>query len=211
MAPSSRRRNLVKNNKHWISLAVAVFVLACGSGWAAPFAKKVTYTQPDGTVITLFGQGDEFYAEFETLDGYAVVFTPATKTYHYAKLSADGTELKPVGPPVGQVDPAQLGLTKHQRVKTDARRKQAQERFRQWDQAMLLTERWQATKAAWRQAEADAAATGGPVLAPPGSTTSGGFQRRPGDNSAGGNRQLLQRHQLHRLRQQRLRPAIFLG
>jgi len=43
---------------------------------AAPFAKRFSFTQPSGIRIELWGQGDEFYAVFETLDGYTVVFEP---------------------------------------------------------------------------------------------------------------------------------------
>ena len=34
----------------------------------------------------LWGQGDEFYAVFETLDGYTVIFNQQTRAYEYAGL-----------------------------------------------------------------------------------------------------------------------------
>jgi len=78
-----------------IGTAIVCLLLGClsVSSLAAPFAENIPYTQPDGTSIVLFGQGDEFYADFETLDGYTVVFNPQTKAYEYADLSADGNEL----------------------------------------------------------------------------------------------------------------------
>ena len=72
-------------------LAAALIAFAAASGFAAPFAQKIPYTQPDGTQIEIWGEGDEFYAVFESLDGYTVVFDPATKTYQYAQLSPDGS------------------------------------------------------------------------------------------------------------------------
>ena len=50
------------------------------SVWAAPFAKRIPFVQPDGTAIELWGQGDEFYAVFETLDGYTVVYDQDRKS-----------------------------------------------------------------------------------------------------------------------------------
>ena len=72
----------------------------------APFAKKIPFTQPDGTQIVLWGQGDEFYAVFETLDGYTVMFNQQTKAYEYAGLSADGDQLISTGVAVGQGNPS---------------------------------------------------------------------------------------------------------
>lgn len=67
-------------------LMLGLGVLAAVSSFAAPFAQKVPFTQPDGTQIELWGEGDEFHAVFESLEGYTVVFDPATKTYYYALM-----------------------------------------------------------------------------------------------------------------------------
>ena len=46
---------------------------------AARFDGQIfTFTQPDGTPIQLRGWGDQYYAVFETLDGYTVAKNPAT-------------------------------------------------------------------------------------------------------------------------------------
>lgn len=153
---------------------LALLVIGVVAGQAAPFAERVTFTQPDRTQIELYGQGDEFYAVFETLDGYTVAFVPATKTYHYAKLSPDGNTLQPVGPPVGKVDPSQLGLTKHQRLSPATRRQQARTRQQEWEAAMDVSRRWEALKARQRQlAAGEASGTDVGVLSPPSSTTTG--------------------------------------
>ena len=87
---------------------------------AAPFAKRIQFPQPDGTKITLWGEGDEFYALFETMDGYTVTFNPATKAYHYAAVAVDGSSLVPTGLQVGEGDPAARGLAKHVRIRPAA-------------------------------------------------------------------------------------------
>jgi M6 family metalloprotease-like protein len=143
--------------------------------FSAPFEERFTFTQPDGTKIELWGKGDEFHAVFETLDGFSVVFNPADKAYHYAKPSPDGSELKPVGPPVGKGDPVKLGLDKHHRISKAAREKQVNERFQRWDLGMQITDRWTKHKEALRLAEAGVAQPqiNGPEPSPPSSTTTG--------------------------------------
>ena len=118
----------------------------------APFAEEVPFTQPDGTQITLWGQGDEFHAVFETLDGYTVMFNQQTRAYDYAALSADGDQLVSTGVAVGQGSPSALGLKPHLRINPEAARKQAAERFARWDQAMGISQRWNALKAEQRAA-----------------------------------------------------------
>ena len=88
-----------------LCFSLALLFLAT-SATAAPFAKNIQFVQPDGTAIELWGQGDEFSAVFETLDGYTVVFDPAQKAYFYATLSADGSDLIPSSLEVGKGDPA---------------------------------------------------------------------------------------------------------
>ena len=156
---------------HRTALALVVGLLGVAPLSAAPFAETISFTQPDGTSIELWGQGNEFYAIFETLDGYSVVFDPTTKTYLYARLSADGNELVSTGVPVGKGDPKNLGLAKHLRIKPEAVKRQVAERHRQWDQAMEVSTRWNELKAFRRQA--DLAAESGQAMAPPSFTTTG--------------------------------------
>ncbi|MFH0938004.1 MAG: M6 family metalloprotease domain-containing protein [Planctomycetota bacterium] len=151
-------------------VVMALFCLWPGWLWAAPFAEKIPFTQPDGTQIELWGEGDEFYAVFETLDGYTVVFDPATRAYHYAILSPDGNELVASGTLIGKGNPAILVMAKHLRIKPEARKKQSAERRNQWEQATGTSARWQQLKAARRQAEL---AAGVSHRAPPSSTTTG--------------------------------------
>ena len=149
-----------------------LIALAAVSSFAAPFAQKIPYTQPDGTQIELWGEGDEFYAVFESLDGYTVVFDPATKAYQYAQLSPDGSALLPTGSLVGKDDPATLGLAKHLRITPEAVKEQAQQRYQQWDQETGTSQRWAALKAARQKADA-AAHEDMAINAPPNYTTIG--------------------------------------
>ena len=114
---------------------------------AAPFAKRIAFTQPSGAAIVLWGRGDEFYAVFETLDGYAVVFDQTQHAYCYAQLSPDGAQLVSTGTQVQSATGTALGLTPHLRINAAAIRQQVSERFARWDQGMQVTERWSALKA----------------------------------------------------------------
>src|SRR5437868_2228456 len=75
------------------ALLLVVEALAAGtSTHASPFRNlQVPFTQPDGARIKVIGSGDEFYAVFETADGFTVSFHETLKAYCFAKLAADGT------------------------------------------------------------------------------------------------------------------------
>ena len=135
------------------ALAVALlFAVVAGPprAAAAPFAKQITFTQPAGDVIALWGRGDEFSAVFETLDGYSVVFDQAQRAYCYAQLSPDGSALVSTGVQVQSATGASLGLTPHLRISAAALRTQIGERYTRWDNAMKVSERWAALKALTR-------------------------------------------------------------
>ena len=139
---------------------------------AAPFAKTFLFDQPDGTAIKFWGEGDEFYAVFETLDGYSIVFDHASKAYVYASRSADGTELIPTNVQVGTGDPRALGLEKHLRMNSESAKAQAKNRFQRWDKGTRSSERWREKKASMQSA-ALASASGLIAMSPPSFTTTG--------------------------------------
>jgi M6 family metalloprotease-like protein len=162
------------NRRAWLLLAA----MMSGVAQAAPFDTTILYRQPDGTEISLHAAGDDFHADVETLDGYSVVFDPATKAYRYAVLSPDGTDLVPSGVMVGRGAPGALGIARHLRAAPETRRARARLRQTRWEEALEIGPRWEALKAARRQADAAAAAGtaedgGGVVLRPPSSTTTG--------------------------------------
>src|SRR5512133_361906 len=84
----SKLQRLVKDS---VRLMIAAFLIAnTPLVFPAPFTEQISFTQPDGTQIQLNGHGDEFYAVFETLDGYSVVFDRGSKAYCYATAAVDG-------------------------------------------------------------------------------------------------------------------------
>ena len=87
-----------------------------------PFVnERMTLTNPDGSTIEVIGTGNQFYAHFETIEGYTVVKDPQTGFYAYAKASADNSQLVPVeNGIVGKADPESLQLEKHIRVPGEA-------------------------------------------------------------------------------------------
>ena len=91
-----------------------------------PFLEEeFTFTNPDGSVIQVKGTGNQYYAVFETLDGYTVVQNPDTGFYEYATLSSDKNQLVPTGAQVGEADPQSLGLQRHIRIRHDSAKRQA--------------------------------------------------------------------------------------
>ena len=108
-----------------VKIFLLLSILSVAGLWAAPFNKSFTFKQPDGTVAVLNGRGDEYYAEFFTQDGYAVVYDKMLRGYAYARVSADGTELLSTGVLVGKADPVALGLKKNEQISRDAAREKA--------------------------------------------------------------------------------------
>jgi M6 family metalloprotease-like protein len=151
--------------------AVAVLLAVCAPQLsAAPFAKTIEFTQPNGEVVQIWGQGDDFYAVFETLDGFTVVFDQNLRAYVYADLNADATELVSTGVPVGAPRPA--ALQPHLRINRAAAAALAGARQQEWEQQTGIRDRWNALKMERRTLEQDLLS--GPVtLAPPSHHTVG--------------------------------------
>lgn len=113
--------------------------------WAAPFSTFVQFTQPDNEQITLWGEGDEFHAVFETTTGYTVVFDPQQQAYFYATRAADGKRLLSTGVHAHKQPPQSLG--RHLRIDRDAVAAAAKARHTQWDAETGLSKRWSLLKA----------------------------------------------------------------
>src|SRR5688500_3638694 len=88
-----------------------------------PFVKeRFTFTNPDGSTFEVIGSGNQFFAHFETDDGYTVVKDLQSGFYTYAETS-NGTSLLPVkNGIVGKADPRSLNLKKHVGVSASAAR-----------------------------------------------------------------------------------------
>jgi len=151
-----------------VVLMLAVF--AAQQSKAAPFSETVEFTQPNGQLIQVQGHGDEFFAIFETLDGYTVMFDVASKAYVYAELNADGSALVSTGVQVGQNRPA--ALPQHLRINQAAVVQQAKARQLIWEQRTGIRDRWDALKLERRTFESSLSE--GPIaMAPPSHTTLG--------------------------------------
>ena len=124
---------------------------SCGA--YGPGGMDIQWTQPDGSKLSLRVYGDEFYGRTETLDGYTVVFDPATMAYHYATLSRDGDEFQSTGKAVGKADPKALGLQKGLRINPASRAAKAQKSHQALEAVVKQQERWEAVKAASRKYE----------------------------------------------------------
>jgi hypothetical protein len=134
-----------------------LLLLAALAAPAAPFRDlPVSFTQPDGTPIELRGSGDEFYAVFETLDGYTVLFDQTLGAYCFAQAGSGGY-LVSSGVEVQRGDPASLGLPKRLREAPAVRLQQVRDRRQLWEEATQVGQRWKERKAALQQFEAQSA------------------------------------------------------
>ena len=94
---------------------------------STPFVnEEFTFTNPDGSTVHVRGSGNQYYAVFETLDGYTVVQDPETGFYKYATLAEDGHALVPTRQAPGEVDPQSLDLRPHLRPSPERARQEAQ-------------------------------------------------------------------------------------
>ena len=144
--------------------------------FSAPFDRMITFTQPDGGVISVHGWGDEFHATFETVEGYTVLFDHAQQAYVYATVSADGTLLEPSTWIVGRDDPQLQGLRKHLRGDPKTIKEAALKRFRKWDTVTRNSARWREQKRAanLRLSAATSTTASAPIaLSPPAFTATG--------------------------------------
>jgi M6 family metalloprotease-like protein len=157
----------------WAALLLVMtlgHVCSPACSFAAPFAEYIEFTQPDNKKVTLWGEGDEFHAVFETTTGHTVVFDPQQKAYFYAERSSDGKCLISTGVLAHQLVPH--GLAKHVRMDRDAVAITARARRKKWDIETELSVRWSRLKsqALGTSTETDSA---GPQFSPPSYTTIG--------------------------------------
>jgi M6 family metalloprotease-like protein len=142
---------------------------------AARFDGQIfTFTQPDGTPIQLRGWGDQYYAVFETMDGYTVTKNPATGYWEVARLAPDGSALEPASGPGDRLDGSRAGVERGIRVRRESAMAAARE------SALRASGRRCEQRRRERREELRAiraaAAAGGPMLAPPQRQTVGEFK-----------------------------------
>jgi M6 family metalloprotease-like protein len=117
----------------WFGLLLGVV-----TSHAAPFARRISFVQADGTEVQLWGQGTEFHAVFETLEGYTVVFDQDRMSYCFARLSPDGSSLVSSGVPAQAASPESLALPRHLRDTPARRKADIQGRRMRWESLMQL-------------------------------------------------------------------------
>ena len=132
-----------------------------------------TFTQPDGTEIQLRGWGDQYYAVFETLDGYTVTQNPATGYWEVARLAADGNALEPAPGTGPRLDGGRAGVPRGLRVRREVAMAAARESALRAS-GRRCEQRRRERREQQRAIRAMAAA-GGPMLAPPQRQTVGTF------------------------------------
>ena len=135
------------------------------------FNEEFTFTNPDGSTIQVRGWGNQYYAVFETLDGYTVVKDPETGFYKYAQLSDDKNELLPTDAKVGEVDPQSLGLQPHIRIRRESAKQKALS-------APMLQEpqsRWQIRRQQKKTQLRGISPTAGPEMMPLSTVTVGNY------------------------------------
>jgi len=132
-----------------------------------------TFTQPDGTEIQLRGWGDQYYAVFETLDGYTVTQNPATGYWEVARLAADGNALEPASGTGPRLDGGRAGVPRGLRVRREVAMAAARESALRAS-GRRCEQRRRERREQQRAIRAMAAA-GGPMLAPPQRQTVGTF------------------------------------
>jgi M6 family metalloprotease-like protein len=142
---------------------------------ATPFIGQIfTFKQPDGSTIELRGWGDQFYAVFETLDGYTVTRNPATGHWEIARLAPGGSALQPAPGTARGLDGSTAGVPRGVRIRPEAARVRARESALRVA-GRRCEQRRQERRQQLRTVRAIGAA-GGPLLAPPQRATVGDFE-----------------------------------
>jgi|GEM_PF-2672632 len=129
---------------------------------AAPYGpdgREVKWVQPDGQKLKLRVFGDEYYARTETADGYTVIYSPKDGAYHYAGLSADGSDLVPL--PLTADKPANKAFPQHLDLPAEKIREKSQARHTKAD--FERQKRWAARVSAVQTLRS---ARGGAAIAP---------------------------------------------
>ena len=84
-----------------ISLAVAAFFAAAVTASAAPFERWFDHRLPDGRVVRIHGEGDEYGARFEDEAGRPLVYDGAAGRYEYAAVDPATGAFVASGVPLG--------------------------------------------------------------------------------------------------------------
>ena len=129
--------------------ALLALLAAALQAAAAPFAQWFDDVQPDGTVVRIWGEGNDFTARFEAGDGHALVYDPAARRYFYADRDEETGALFSTGVPLGGEagHEAEIkALRLHLRDGSKAARDAAKARADKLDGDLKMSERWRAVQ-----------------------------------------------------------------
>lgn len=132
---------------------MAGVVVACAVAGAAgaPFAQWFEARTGDGGTVRVWGEGNEYDAHFETAEGRTVLFNPQAGRYEYADRTGEDGALAGIGVFVGEERGNEERLERlelHLRDTSETHRTEVEARWREKDEGMGLSHRWNEVKAA---------------------------------------------------------------
>ena len=130
--------------------ALAAGLSLCLPASAAPFAQWFDDVQPDGSVIRIWGEGNDYSARFESADGLTIVFNPAARRYEYVEKDETTGALTGIGVFLGEEAANKdrlAAIEPHLRDTSEAARAAAEARWKAADEALGMTKRWEEVKA----------------------------------------------------------------
>ena len=141
-------------------MRLAAYVLSmmlCGMArtYGAPFSQWFTIPLHDGRNVRIWGEGDEYSAHFESEDGHAVIFDRNIGGYVYVEKDDDTGALLTTDICLGdEVQHATrlAAIPLHLRDTSVAAREDSLRRIKEQDKLTGMSQRWNALKAARRQA-----------------------------------------------------------
>ena len=92
---------------------------------SAIFNENLIFRQEKGPDVELLVNGDEFYARYETVDGYTVVYDMDLGLYCYANLESGA--FVPTGTPIAKAPP--VGLRRHLKESAEVRNRKFRQRY----------------------------------------------------------------------------------
>ncbi|MFC1898591.1 M6 family metalloprotease domain-containing protein [Candidatus Cloacimonadota bacterium] len=122
-----------------LTLILILAGLFCGLHAAYLTNLPTTVYQTDGTELNLLASGDEFYNWLHDEDGYTIIQSQTDGDFYFAEK--EGSELIPSAYKVGNIDPAEQGLTPGLKIDSDIIRQRREEFQRNMPETLNRTSR----------------------------------------------------------------------
>jgi hypothetical protein len=94
------------------------------------FGEKASLGQANGSDVDLIVRGTEFYATYETLDGFPVIYDDSLGLFCYARIVGGGFETTGIA----VTSPPPPGVERHATESDEVRIRKIEERTQQMDQ-----------------------------------------------------------------------------